>query len=230
MIVAAIHQPHYLPWPGYFYKMAHADVFILLDSVQPSLGRGYKSRNKIKTSNGAKWLTVPCLKKRDSPAICDIRIDNSSNWRKKHLETIRHSYSKSPFFSDCNNLLGLVYETEWDMLADLDLGFISLLKEMIGINTTIVRSSLLNVKGSNTDLLINICKEMGADVYLSGIGGANYQEEQKFKNAGIQLTYSNFTYPNYDQLWGDFIPNLSVLDMLFNCGSEIINFIGGGHG
>jgi hypothetical protein len=224
-MIVAIHQPNYIPWIGYFYKIAHSDTFVFLDNVQLSTGRGFGSRNKIKTSNGALWLTVPCKKKgRNLQFNCDVEIDNSTNWRKKHQETLYHNYSKASSYQVFKDLLD-IYDKEWLKLIDLNAHFISQIMLKCRIDTAIVRSSLLNPEGSNEDLIIDICKKLNADMYLSGFGASEYQNEQKFNAVGLTLRYSNFTSPIYPQLFGDFEFNLSILDFLFNCGMKGVNTI-----
>ena len=220
MTTVAIHQPNYLPYLGYFYKMMHCDIFVFLDSVVPSLRGGYGVRNKIKTSQGELWLTVPRLRKGfEDQKICDIKVNNATNWAKKHSKSIRLNYQNASHFEENEDLLE-IYEHLWKRLVHLNEALMAYIVGKMELSCVFLRSSELNVEGSSTDLLINICKEVGGDVYLSGSGGAKYQEVEKFERAGIRLEYSDFVHPTYSQVGKEFMPNLSIVDLLFNCGSD----------
>ncbi|MCK4634739.1 MAG: WbqC family protein [Candidatus Aenigmarchaeota archaeon] len=226
-MIVGIHQPNYIPWLGYFYKIAKSDVFVLLDNVNYTKN-SFINRNKIKTQNGGVWLTVNVLTKgRYGQLINEVEIDNSKLWNKVHWKTIFFNYSKAPLFNEYGHFLEEIYERKWEKLIDLNESLIKLICELSGIkNVKFIRASELNASGNGTDLLIDICKKLGADTYLSGFGGRNYMEEKKFKGDDIELKYYDFKHPIYKQLWDGFVPNLSVIDFLFN-DSSIINMLNG---
>lgn len=220
-ITVAIHQPNYLPWIGYFYKILKADKFVFLDNVQYTKN-SFINRNKIKSSNGVLWLTVPVLHKGKSEQIIkDVKINNNVKWQKKHLNAIKMNYSKAKYFGEVFGLIHKYYDSyEWDSLADLNETLIIEISRYLGVDieSKFVRASNLKAEGKSSELLANICAELRADVYLSGIGAKKYMDEEPFKQKGIKVLYSNFKHPEYPQLYGKFVPNLSILDLLFNVG------------
>jgi len=220
-LIVGIHQPNFLPWLGYFYKLAKSDVFVLLDNVQYTKN-SFVNRNKIKTSQGAIWLTVPVkIKGRFGQLIKDVEINNTVNWRKKHLRTLEANYKKAKSFERIfSGLKAAYYADDWSNLCELNIRLLESLLSILKLEKRLVRASELNVEGESTQLLISIVKEVGGNVYLSGFGGAKYQEEELFEEAGITLEYYEFEHPVYPQLWSDFIPNLSIIDLLFNCGPK----------
>ncbi len=221
MTIVAIHQPNYLPWLGFFYKIAKCNIFVLLDNVQYTKN-GFINRNKIKTPQGAIWLTVDVLtKNRYGQLINEVEINNSLPWGRTHEKSIAQNYSQSPYFSKYRDLFESVYDQRWGNLADLNEALIKVICEILGIkNVKFIRASELNVSGQSTELLVNICKAIGTDTYLSGPTGKEYMNEGLFEREGINLRYSDFKHPIYTQLWGDFIPNLSVIDLLMNEGER----------
>jgi hypothetical protein len=222
--VVAIHQPNFLPWLGFFYKMIKSDIFVFLDNVQFSKN-SYQNRVKIKSSKGAIWLTVPVLHN-FGQLTNEVKINNKELWREKHLKTLELNYKKALFFKPVFELLQEVYfKEEWELLVDFNIELISKISNFLGFKTELIKASSLNVRGKSTDLLIDIVKRLNGSIYLSGKGGANYQDEEKFRENGIELTYSDFKHPIYPQLWGEFIEGLSIIDLLFNCGEKSIDYI-----
>lgn len=225
MILAA-HQPNYLPWAGYFYKMARCDAFVFLDSVQYSR-TSYTARCLIKGINGkSHWLSVPVFKKgRYHQNISEVSIDNESGWHKAHQRTLESCYSKAPYFTDYSRLSDLAYKNKWDYLSQLNVELIKSMAGNMGIAPNFVKLSELDINSKSSELLIDICKKMSANVYLSGPGGKKYLDENKFKEAGIELRYVTYYPQAYPQLWGEFVPGLSIIDMLYNCGPQAVKRI-----
>lgn len=223
-MIVSVHQPNYLPWLGYFLKIANSDIFVFLDNV-PYTKNSIINRNKIKTEHGAMWLTVSVLTKgRYGQLINEVEINNNVPWSKIHWKTIWANYAKAPYFQSYSSLFESVYQREWRKLSELNETLIRLICEIFSIKgVKFIRASELNVSGKSTELLINICKALGADTYLSGFGGKKYMNEKLFEKRGIELKYYEFQHPIYKQLWGDFISNLSVIDLLFNEGCWISN-------
>ena len=227
-MIIGILQPGYLPWLGFFEQMYRSDVFVIYDDVQYDKN-GWRNRNRIKSANGVQWLSVPVLfKLSDAPLITEIKIDNTGNWRKKHLASIRQNYAKSPCFNDFINIFEEAYAREWKYLLDLDFFFISSLARNLGMEGKIIhRSSTLSIQGDRMGKLINICKHFRADTFYEGASGKNYIDEGLFRAQGISIAYQDYKHPVYQQLYGEFIPFLSVIDLLFNHGKESLSIITG---
>ncbi len=222
--MVAIHQPNFLPWIGYFYKIAKSDIFVFLDNVQ-YVKNSFVNRNKVKTPQDAIWLTVPVSFK-FGELINEVKINNQIRWREKHLKTFEMNYKRVDFFEDVFEIIkGIYCSRDWQNLSDLNISLAEAIACYLGLNTSFVKSSTLGVEAKSTELLMQIVKKVGGDIYLSGFGGVKYQEETEFAKAGIKLMYSDFNHPVYKQLWGDFIPNLSVMDLLFNMGNESTQII-----
>jgi len=222
----AIHQPLFIPWLGYFDKINKAAIFVFLDHVQYSKG-GWINRNKIKMANSEILLTIPVIKKELNTPINAIQIDyNNKSWIRKHLNTIKYSYKKTPYFEEIYPILENSYLKNQEYLSNFNEELIGKLCSYIGINTPIVRSSQLNVSGNKSQLLLNICKECNADTYIIGMGGNNdYMDYELFKHNNIKIQHQNFHHPIYPQIGKNFIPNLSIIDLLFNMGKDSLEIL-----
>ncbi len=227
-MVIGILQPGYLPWLGFFEQLYRSDVFVIYDDVHYDK-EGWRNRNRIKTANGIQWLTVPVLLKfSQKPLITDVSINNKTNWRKKHLAAIRQNYSKAHHFKEYIGVFEETYGRDWEYLIDIDMHFINILAECLGLShKKIVRSSTLGVQGTRIERLIRICEIFGADVFYEGASGKKYIDERDFLASGIKVEFQNYHHPSYRQLYGDFTPNLSVIDLLFNHGTESLGIITG---
>jgi len=217
----AIHQPNFLPYIGYFHKMAAVDQFVLYDDVQFTK-EGFINRNRIKTPTGAQWVTVPVLTKgRLEQKIMDVEIMSNGNWRKKILGSIRQNYGRSAYFKVYYESFEEIILRQLSRLVDLNIALIEWVRTIVGIQTPMTRSSTIpGVTGSSTERIISICRKFGADSYYSGKGGANYQDQMFYDREGIQLVMSHFPHPDYPQPWGVFEPRLSIIDLLFNVGPD----------
>jgi len=217
MRTAVIMQPTYLPWLGYFDLMDRSDIFVVLDSVQFDK-RSWQQRNRIKTANGELWLTVPVLSKgKRDQKICDVLIDDTQDFERKHVQTIRNAYARAEGASQHIGGLENIFEGKYTKLAELNIQLIAWIRDKLGIKTRIVRSSALPVEGNRVDLLISICKAVDATHYLSAEGARAYIEENnKFQSESIQLHYHGYQHPIYQQLHGKFMSFLSVIDLIFN--------------
>ena len=215
-MVVTIHQPAYIPWLGYFEKIKNSDVYIYLDTVQFEK-RGFSHRNKIKSSNGPIWLTVPVKTKgHRNCTIRDILIDNTQDWKKRHLKTIFTSYKKAEWFNLLYPKLERLYQDQHDYLSDLAYAHLLFWLSELRINTQVIRSSELLVHSKKSDLILELCVKMRASRYISGTLGRNYINESDFERHSIAIEYQDYKYPNYSQLFGEFIPNLSVVDFWMN--------------
>jgi len=218
-------QPSYLPWLGFFEQMHRSDQFVLYDDVQFTR-RDWRNRNRIRVQEGSVWLTVPVIQKNKyEQSLLETKIDNSTSWKRKHLESIRCHYSKTPFFDLYFPWCEKTFNREWDFLLDLSLETIQYLKGELKINTPLLRSSELGESGNKSERLISICKQLGATQYLSGESARNYISEKDFSDQGIGLEYQNYQHPEYPQRYEGFVPFLSTIDLLFNCGDKSMEFL-----
>lgn len=215
----AIHQPNFLPYRGYFDQIRKSDIFVFLDNVTYTKN-DFINRNKIKTPNGWCWLTVPVVNKNIlKTPICEVKIDNSTNWRKKHWNGIKFNYGRAPHFEEYSGFFEETYRSPWTALTDLNKFLIKAVCVFLGINGTFINASELDTKDSGTDLLVSVCEALDADTYFSGRGGLDYLDCQKFEQQGIKVVFQDFQASTYPQLFGEFVPNLSMIDYLFNaCG------------
>jgi len=220
-MIVGIHQPQYIPWPPYLLKMLESDVFIFLDSVDFQKN-GLQNRNQIKTAQGTQWLTVP-VKQRLGQRISEVQIDNSTDWRRKHRLAIAQNYRKAKAFDACSDDLDVLFASEWTSLSDLNIHVISLMLKWMGVERPALRSSRMQATGKASDLVLNLCREVGGKTYLSGMGGRDYLDEAAFRDAGIEIVYRPPVMPvEYKQLnpGVGFLDSLSALDLIFNAGSH----------
>ena len=229
----AIHQPCFLPWLGYLDRMRRSDLFVLLDHVQFER-RGYQNRTQIRVENEARWLTVPVVQVSQKETILEKRIDNPPEplerwWGGKHFQTLRFAYRKAPYFKDYAPRLQEIFETRYDRLVDLNQAMLEFLRDGYGIRTPLVKSSELPVEGARSQLLLNICKAVGAKTFFGGMGGSrHYLEQEAFASAGVGVEWQKFEHPQYAQCGAPgFIPGLTALDMLFNCGPAAPEMLAG---
>jgi len=214
--ILSAHQPNFIPWVGYFHKILKSDIFVFLDHVEYTR-RSFINRNRIKGPMGAIWITVPVTIK-GKQRIKDVKICNTIDWKRKHLSTFRAFYGKAKYFDEFYPVLEKIYSKEWIYLADFNKEIIKTITRMLDIDTKFIDSSYLNPAGKKMDMIIDLCKKVGATVYFSGIGAKKYQDESIFEKNGIKLIYQKFEHPVYPQRFGKFIPNLSIVDMIFNVG------------
>jgi hypothetical protein len=220
----AIHQPQYLPWLGYLAKWAAADLFVFLDTVQYAKN-GWQNRNRIKARAGAQWLTVPVHARLGVP-IHQVTIDTTQPWRRRHLAAIRHAYATAPRFADHEAALEDLYACPPASLVPLAVASATWLARSVGITTPTVRASELGVDATDpTARLLDLCRAVKADTYLSGPDGLRYMDRARFAEAGIEVLVQRYEHPVYEQLHGPFVSNLSALDLVVmhgRAGGEIL--------
>jgi hypothetical protein len=220
-MVLASHQPSYIPWCGFFQKAMRADLFVLLDNVQYPRGRSWVNRNRVKGPAGVIRLTVPVKKRgRGLQSVKDVEIYSERGWSDDHLRTLRHSYGNAPYFSQLLPCFEEVYGKEWERLSDLNCRLLHHIKGLLGLSTGFALATSLGAVGAGSQLLIDICEKTGCSTYLVSRSARRYIDEGLFAERGISLRYCNAVAPIYPQLWGAFIPNLSVVDLLFNYGQK----------
>ena len=217
----AIMQPTYLPWVGYFQLMSAVDIFIVLDNVQFSK-RSWQQRNKIKTKNGLKWLTVPVISKgKRNQLIFEVEIDYNNKFPYNHISIIKENYHKAPHFDQFSEIIFNTLNKNHKYLSKLTIELISLIKDILQIKTTIKLSSEFKLPGTKDELLANLCHEVGASEYVSAPGSKVYLSDSKyFKTLDININYFDYNVINYNQLHGDFVSHVSVIDYLFNCNNH----------
>ncbi len=217
-MIAAIMQPTYLPWIGYFDLIDQSDVFVFLDTVAFAR-RSWQQRNRIATPGGPIWLTVPVLRRTDEP-IADVAINNDEPWRRKHWTSIEMSYGRAPFWGEYRPALEPLYQREWTRLCELNVTLIRTLCELSGIDANVVRASELGpLEGAKEELLAAICRHLAADTYLSALGSLAYLADSTvFADAGIDLRFQAYEHPEYPQPGAEFTSHLSFLDAILNAG------------
>ena len=220
----AIHQPAYLPWLGYFDRIARVDRFVFLDTVQFEKN-SFINRNRIKTPQGAQWLTIPVLSRGHlASTLRETRIDESRDWRRDHLKAVAMNYRRAPRFAERYAQLEQLYGERQDNLAEFCWRQLGFWLDQLGIETPVMRASELDVDSRKSQLVLDICLALGADAYLSGALGRDYLDEAAFAEQGIAVQYQAFTPPTSPQLWGTFVPGLGVLDWWMNCGDSRAEF------
>lgn len=217
-------QSNFLPWRGYFDFIREVDLFILHDDLQYTKG-DWRNRNKIKTTRGAQWITVPVHYRQTSQLIEETTIDDSKPWARGMLNRIQDSYRKAPhiepYFSE---LSGLLLEPAAS-ISDLNLRLIKWVCSHLEIETPITFSRRYHPQGAKTERLIGILKQVDATTYLSGPAAQAYLEPELFEKAGINLEYKAYDYPEYEQLYAPFEPAVSVIDLLFMTGTDAKSYL-----
>lgn len=214
----AIHQPNFLPWLGFFYKIQNSDVFIILDDVEISLSsaKAITNRTRIKTQQSVQYLTVPVLKG-SSMLIKDIKIDNKQNWRTKHLKTIYYSYKKVVGFEFVYPFVEKLYSLETDSLSEFNVESIKLIMRLLNVEKDLLLASEIeNISTDRNQRIIDLCNYTNSSNYLSGFGAKKYHNEELFSLNSVNIVYTDFVHPVYEQAHGDFVEGLSAIDYCFN--------------
>lgn len=223
-------QPSYIPWRGYFDQILKADVFVFYDDVQFDK-RGWRNRNRIKSAQGSLWLTVPVAAKgsiTQSRKIMDIPIVYDRDWVHQHLETLRRSYGRAPYFQEYMELLLPYFHKKYELISDFTIDTTIALAEKLGAGRKrFIRSSELGIEADRTQRLISIVQHLDAQHYISGPSAQDYIDPALFADAGVKLSYINYDYPEYPQLYPPFDPQVSILDLLFMQGPAALNYMTG---
>lgn len=222
----AIVQPSYIPWRGYFDLIRRVDLFVFYDDVQYDR-RGWRNRNRIKTSQGTRWLTIPVHARGaqvEGVPIHRIRMAGDQ-WPREHLQALRRAYGKAPHFAEYEEWLERVYTAPPALLADFTIALTQDVASFLGIGTRFIRSSELGASGAKTDRLLDVLQKAGATHYLSGPSARAYLDEDQFASAGVVLEWMEYRYSDYPQLHPPFDQHVSVLDLLFMTGSRAADFL-----
>lgn len=221
-MLAAIHQPQYLPYLGFFHKVHNADVLVALDTVEYHR-RGIQNRNQIKASQGVQWLTVPVLQQ-SKQVIRDVRINPTVHWKAEHANAVQLNYGRARYFGEHGAAFReKLQQCDGARLCELNMHLIRWMMDGFGISTPIVFASDLGCDGRSSELLVNLCRAVAADRYLSGPGGRRYMDLEVFRAAGIEVVWQEFESPVYEQLWPKqgFLPDLAALDALLCWGPGV---------
>ena len=194
-MIVSIHQPDYIPYIGYFYKISRSDKFVFLDDCQFS-NDNMHNWNRIKTPQG------------------------ECKWKKKHLKTIEMNYLRAPYFKEIFPKFEELVNRDYTNIADMNIAVNTWIAKEFGFKAEFSRSSEMPIDTVNEERVIEICKMLGGDEYISGNGARAYQKQEHFDEAGVKLTYTDYKPIVYPQLWGEFIENMSVIDYIFNCGFD----------
>lgn len=227
-LIISIQQPEYFPWLGFFNKVANVDLVVLLDSVQFKK-RYFDNRVRIRNHDGWQWLRIPIKSKgRFGQKISEVEIDQSVNWKSENLKALERNYRASPNFKNYFGEIEKLYQTDFSNLSTFNVEAIQLTTGLLGLKKDFLVASGENFDGKGSDLILDICKRLNASIYLSGKFGVDYLKEADFESESIRIIYQNFQHPKYNQLHGDFLPNMSVLDLLFNEGEKSLDVIKNG--
>ena len=220
-MILSTYQPYFAPFPGFFHKAHFSDIFVLLDAVQFPRGTTWISRNRFKNDQGTLWLTIPVWKKGLGLQNIDaIRICHEGRWAGKHLASLEHAYGNAPYFTEHVDFIRETFASRFDRLVDFNMAFIRYLIRHLVVETKLILLSETGIRQSGVGLLIDICHHFGASTYLAQRSAAQYLDQKAFQKANIDLRFLKPPNPNYPQLWGEIIPNLSAFDLIFNCGPK----------
>ncbi len=213
-----IHQPNYVPWCGYFTKIAYCDLFIFLDDAVISPGQSYVYRSMLRDQNKTFWLSEPSTRHQNQK-IMDVTFSNP-NWAQSHLARLSQTYCKAPYFKQIMNLISPIYSYTGKLLAPFNIRLTRTICEYLDIKTKTLLSSELLPEGTSDERLISLVCRVNGTTYVSGKGGQNYQDPEKFEKAGLGLEIKTYQPIPYTQIHGEFIGGLSILDCLFNLGRD----------
>lgn len=226
MRVVCIHQPDFLPYLGFFQRLLSSDLFVYLDDAQfLRKGSGWHNRDRIKTAAGETWLTLPVKAGHLHRRICEVALSEAGHWRRKHLNVLRENYRKAPFFPEYFPAIEALYLADAALMVEFNVRLLRFFYEILDLRVNEVFSSALGVPGQSNQKLINLIRAVGGTHYLSGSGARAYLDEKMFAAAGITVLWQRFEQPVYPQLHGAFIPYLSCIDALFNCGPAIKDLV-----
>jgi hypothetical protein len=226
MIVSAA-RPYFCPYPGYFARILSSDVFVVLDDVQFPQGSTWITRNRFKNDQGELWMSIPVMKKGlGLQKIGDVKVSQEERWRRKHLASLQQAYLHAPYRDEHMGIFERLLSGEQEGILNIDLEFIVYALAELGSTTRVVKMSGLHVQGAGTGLIVEICRSLGASCYLSPDSSRKWLDEALFDRAGIEVRPFNPASPTYPQLWGTFIGNLSIFDLLFTCGPKARSVMG----
>jgi hypothetical protein len=230
-MVITVTRPYFAPFPGYFYRAQLSDLIVILDQVQLPLRTTWITRNRFKNDRGVLWLTIPVWKKgRGLQSIDNVRICHEGRWRTKFSASLERAYADAPYFKEHSDFIDRVFSGKFERILDLNMEIIQYLFRCLGIDTPIVHQSELGVAESGNRLLLGICRRSNATAFLIPDYSLKHLDASLFERNGVELKPVSYQACVYPQLWGDFLSNLSVLDMIFNCGKKAQELMSGKSG
>lgn len=219
-MVLSGHQPNYWPYPGLIGKIMRSDKFIYVTKVQFEK-KSWQKRNRIRTKEGWAYIQVPTMTKgRFDQNICEVEINNDTDWREKTLRSISLVYGKAPYYQEYKDFLEDLYHRKWQFLAELDIYIMNFIIQELEIDTKIYYDKDFEFQGAKTAMLVDMCRQLDCDTYLSNLGSAAYVQISAFTDVGFNHRYVDYKGESYQQQYAGFEPGLSILDMLMNCGGK----------
>ena len=224
-----ISQPMFFPWVGFFEQIRLSDVYVHYNDVQYSKG-GFTNRVQVKSREGSKWLTVPLKNLHLGQTINEIQINNQQNWRESHFELLRQCYKAAPYYAEMIKLVKNIYDHDWELLDDLASASLSTVCDYFGFleNRKFIDIKDLNIGGTSSERVLETTLKVGADTYITGHGASKYLNHDIFENASVRVEYMDYQKTPYPQLFGEFTPHVSILDLIVNVGKDGINWIHSG--
>ena len=224
-----ISQPMFFPWVGFFEQIRICDNYVHYNDVQYSKG-SFTNRVQVKSSEGSKWLTVPLKNLYLGQPINQVEINNQQNWRESHFELLRRCYENAPYYLEMRKLVESLYEQEWELLDGLSQATLSSVCEYFEFleDQKFINIQDLNVGGASSERVLEAALKVGADTYITGHGASKYLNHDIFENAAVRVEYMDYQKTPYPQLFGEFTPYVSILDLIANLGKDGINWIHSG--
>ncbi len=220
-MIISFSQPVFIPWGGFFARLLSADRMVLLDNTVLARGFTFVNRNRLKGPEGEVWITVPLKRKgRGAQKIKDLEIYEKERWKKKFLATLQHDYGHSVYFKPLLEKIRSAVDKQGYQFLDLALDLLDILRSNLGIDAEMILQSNLKIVGKGTPLIVSIASELRADEVILPSGSEKAMERGLFEKAGIKVRFLRYAPPQNPQFWGDYVPNLSALDLLLCCGPE----------
>lgn len=228
-IKVVILQPMFFPWAGVFEQIRLADIFVHYDDVQYPRGKNFNNRVQIKMPKGTQWLTVPVLTKHKGlQLIKDVKIDETTDWRQKHLKALQQNYCHQPFFNEMFGLVKSVYSKKTGLISELNIFALEKIADYFKLSPRFHRSSDYSIKSKSTQRLLDLVRLLKGNIYITGHGAANYLDHQLFERTGIEVEYMDYQKIPYSQPYGDFTPYVSILDLIASVGKAGQKYIRSG--
>ncbi len=224
-MICTVHQPNYIPYLGFFEKAFRSDIFVIYDTTQ-FRKNDWQNRNRICTIEGWQWLTIPIIHN-FGQKINEVKIDTAKKPLKKNWQSLKTNYGKAPYFKKYSDIFEEIYYKEYSYICDLNCELISAISSILGLKTKFIKNSdLPEINTFSTQALVDICKNVNADTYISGKEGRNYLETNLFAEEKIKLIFQDFKHPVYNQFNNsNFQPYMCAIDLIFNYGEDSINIL-----
>ena len=221
-----ISQSMYFPWVGMLEQLRLADKFVHYDDVQFSKG-SFTNRVQIKTASGPRWLTLPLLGLKLGQRIDQVQINNGKDWRSQHRETLRQAYFKAPFRDDMLRLVDEVFSEPTDNLSQVTRQSMKALADYFGITPSmrVYDAADMDIPGHGSQRVLDVVRGLDGNIYITGHGARNYLDHELFESRGVEVRYMDYQRLPYPQMYGEFTPYVTALDLVANCGKDGVEFI-----